>query len=101
MTEPSKQITVPRSALAAFLEDRLGEDEVRARGLVRGTHRAWRELDAKRAILGEYVNRDEDVALMMGPDSPRQREWAGLHLAARLIAAVYSDHPAYRKEWTP
>ena len=61
--------------------------------------RVLAECEAKRRIVDEYVARDEDVDLMLGPNVLRQREWSGLRLAVRVLAAVYADHPDYQQEW--
>lgn len=54
---------------------------------------------ADRAILAEYVARDKDVDLMLGPDCERQREWSGLRLALRLKAEQYKSRPGFNPEW--
>ena len=51
--------------------------------------------EASLAILDEYEARDSDVDLMLGPDVLRQREWCGLRLAVRLLAAGYKHCPGY------
>jgi len=56
---------------------------------------------ADRKILAEYVARDNDVDLMLGPDCQRQREWSGLHLAIRLKAEQYADRPGFQERWRP
>lgn len=59
------------------------------------------DIAAKRAIIDEYVARDNDVDLMLGPDTERQRQWTGLRLAVRILATAYADRPGYRDEWNP
>jgi hypothetical protein len=86
--------------MTRFLAERLGEAEERVKGTPEGDP-IWRDLDARHAILAEYDKRDEDVALMMGDECLRQREWAGLRLAVRHLVAIYHDHPGYDPEWTP
>jgi hypothetical protein len=54
---------------------------------------------ADRAVLAEFVARDNDVDLMLGPDCLRQREWSGLRLAIRLKAEQYKDRPGFNPEW--
>lgn len=54
---------------------------------------------ADRAILAEFVARDKDVDLMLGPDCLRQREWSGLRLALRLKAEQYKDRPGFNPDW--
>ena len=92
--------------LTDFLLARIAEDESAAtewgvKGERARAARLCAETQAKRRLLNEYRARDEDVALMLGPDSRRQRQWAGLHLATKVLAAIYSDHPDYRDEWRP
>lgn len=57
--------------------------------------------EAEVAILDEYEARHNDVILMLGPDCERQREWAGLRLAVRLLGSGYQHRPGYREEWKP
>lgn len=59
------------------------------------------DIAAKRAIIAEYVARDNDADLMLGPDSPRQREWSGLRLAVQIMATAYAERSGYRDEWKP
>lgn len=59
------------------------------------------DIAAKRAIIDEYVARDKDADLMLGPDCLRQREWSGLRLAVQLMATGYAARPGYRDEWKP
>lgn len=54
---------------------------------------------ADRQILAEYVARDKDVDLMLGPDCLRQREWSGLRLALRIKAAQYRSRPGFNPDW--
>lgn len=59
-----------------------------------------RQVAALRAVVDEYVARDEDVDLMLGHGDPlRQREWSGLRVAVRYIAAIWADHPDYDSAW--
>lgn len=58
-----------------------------------------RDVAAKRAILAEYTARNSDVDLMLGPDVLRQREWSGLYLAVRILAAIDEKHPDYNPKW--
>jgi hypothetical protein len=62
---------------------------------------AWMlaRIAADRKILAEYVARDNDADLMLGPDCQRQREWAGLRLAIRLKAEQYADRPGFQEAW--
>lgn len=55
---------------------------------------------AKQKILAEFTARDEDPDLMLGPDTLRQREWSGLRLAVRILAAADADHPDFKPEWS-
>ena len=57
--------------------------------------------EAELAILGEYEARDRDAALMLGPGVLRQRDWAGLRLAVRLLASGYRHQPGYAEAWPP
>ena len=59
------------------------------------------DIAAKRAIIDEYVARDKDADLMLGPDCLRQQEWSGLRLAVQIIATGYATRPGYRDEWKP
>ena len=54
---------------------------------------------ADRQILAEFVARDKDVDLMLGPDCLRQREWSGLRLALLLKAGQYKDRPGFNPDW--
>jgi hypothetical protein len=54
--------------------------------------RALSEIEAKRRVMGEALfiwNSDVDGIFGSGWD------------ILRMLAAVYADHPEYRKEWTP
>jgi hypothetical protein len=108
--------------LAGFVAARLGEDEAAAGRIAAMIERqnaggwvssstppvpgnsvtistAWmparvmRDAAAKRAILAEY---EADHGLAYGPEY-----YAGLEVAVRNLAAVWSDHPGYRQEWAP
>jgi hypothetical protein len=109
--------------LIAFLRARLDEDvkvardatfwtggvpEWTARAEPDGVHiarhdpaRVLADVAAKRRIIAEYAGRDQDVDLMLGRYTERQGQWAGLHLAVRLLALPYAGHPDYREEWKP
>lgn len=67
--------------------------------------RVLAECDARRRIVEEFTARDGDVELMLGNRGPtfdrRQREWSGLRLALRILAAMYADHPDYDEGWRP
>jgi len=91
---------------ALFLLARIAErEEVAHRSIGMGFgHRGVLGPDAElarckreRAIVAEFDARDQDVELMLGPDTRRQREWVGLQLAVRLLAAAYDNHPDYPK----
>ncbi len=109
--------------LSDFLLQRIAEDEAAAHtesaridaryASVRGASLAFTDWDlgpgnparvlaeckAKRQIVEEYAARNDDVDLMMGPDSLRQREWSGLRLAVRTLAAIHADHPEFEEAW--
>lgn len=57
--------------------------------------RVLADVAAKRAIVAEFEARDKDVDLMLGPNTRRQREWSGLHLAVRILATAYADRDGY------
>lgn len=61
--------------------------------------RVIRGVEAKRRILAECTARWEDIELMLGPDTLRQRQWSGLDLAVRLLATEWADHDEYRPDW--
>lgn len=103
------------TTLTGFLLDRITEEEAAWSGglnLVTAPSFAWmsktmlRDCKAKRAIVEEYVSRDDDVDLMLGrhaatrADTRRQREWSGLRLAVHILAQPYADHPNYQPEWS-
>lgn len=79
----------------------LGGTFGRAVSSIIDTTRGGREVAAKRQIVAEYEARSRDVELMLGPDTVRQREWSGLHLAVRLLATAYADHPDFDESWRP
>lgn len=57
-----------------------------------GRRRAWREVEAKRAILKEIESRDD-----FNPEM-----WGMARLPTRTLlalASVYADHPDYDPEW--
>lgn len=60
---------------------------------------ALARIAADRKILAEFVARDKDVDLMLGPDCLRQREWSGLRLALRIKAAQYRSRPGFNPDW--
>jgi hypothetical protein len=79
---------------AAFVRARLAEINPR-------TELEVHELtEGVTAILNEYVARDEDANLMLGPPVDRQVQWNGLRLAVRLLATEWSTHPDYQQEWS-
>jgi hypothetical protein len=115
------------SALIAFLNARLDEDEAGARtpdcdcGYLA---RVLREVEAKRAILAEHfilTNEDRSEAYEEFSVVPWGAKGGagdqgsgcvtchyygmggvkgyGICRTVRLLAAVYSDHPDYRQEW--
>ena len=49
----------------------------------------WREANVEQAILADYEAEDRDLYR------------AGLAFALEQLAAVYGDHPDYRREWRP
>jgi hypothetical protein len=55
--------------------------------------------EAELAVLDEHAARDADVGLMLGPDRLRQREWAGLRLAVRLLAGGYRHRDGWAAHW--
>lgn len=58
--------------------------------------RALREVEAKRAILDQLGT---DLSYRPPVPPGHQRAWAIASLIAEKMAAVYSDHPDYRKDW--
>jgi Family of unknown function (DUF6221) len=103
----SSATTMVFSAAGSPLADTLHrDDEEMAPFIARhDPARVLREVEADRAILaaleaarqnhpayGDWVDPAEASA---------QGEAGGLLLAAKLRAAVYSDHPDYRDEWKP
>ena len=98
--------------IVEFLEERIAEDEEAATTQViqafyeddtfcvitggpnhftESDHRALREVDAKRAIIRSI---EELVQHAYGYDSAGTVE-----KVLTPLAAIYSDHPDYRKEW--
>jgi hypothetical protein len=64
---------------------------------VQNPARVLRDIEARRALLAEYVLADAESAY---PD------WmggyaSGLEYAVRLDAARYADHPEYNPDWAP
>ena len=57
--------------------------------------RVLREIEAKRAILGEYVA-VRRLQELTDTEQDYYRDWVLCHLAA-----AWSDHPDYREEWKP
>ena len=107
--------------LAAWLTEIWDEQEKAARHILDGGHwhgihvnsatevavhiEAWNpervlaRIAADRQILAEFVARDKDMDLMLGPDCLRQREWSGLRLALLLKAGQYKDRPGFNPDW--
>lgn len=57
------------------------------------------DIAAQRRIVEEFVARNTDVDLMLGPETQRQREWAGLYLAVRLLAQADDWDEDYDEAW--
>lgn len=57
------------------------------------------DIAAQRRIVEEYVARNADVDLMLGRETQRQHEWAGLYLAVRLLAQIDESVEGYDKKW--
>lgn len=57
------------------------------------------DIAAQRRIVEEFVARNTDVDLMLGPETQRQREWAGLYLAVRLLAQIDDWDEGYDEKW--
>lgn len=57
------------------------------------------DIAAQRRIVDEYVARNDDTDLMLGPMTRRQREWAGLQLAVRILAQADDWAEGYDEEW--
>jgi hypothetical protein len=119
------------SDLVAFLRARLDEDEARARKAEDEWDAEWvsaewqdlpdevfaqartydparvlREVEAQRAILDAYEwgKRRYDSREEMGDlaqDRHRAGEVFALLATIQTLAAVYRDHPDYRREWAP
>ena len=95
------------SDLVAFLRARLDEDERELEkdppvglGYANLPARIHREVEAKRAILGEYA------PIAKADDGSHEPEYAygwadALGVAVRALAAVYRDHPDYDPGWIP
>lgn len=127
--------------LAAFLTARLDEDEQDTRSLLavaqwqtgrrRSDDPAWvsvqmmcvralRDVEAKRARHGLYLDAKEALAAALAKAPPeddpatahsyvRERinvnqasgRFAALEMSVRLDARAWDDHPGYRQEWKP
>lgn len=57
------------------------------------------DIAAQRRIVKEYTARNTDVDLMLGRETQRQREWAGLYLAVRILAQVDESAEGYNEKW--
>lgn len=57
------------------------------------------DIAAQRRIVEEYAARNTDVDLMLGPTTQRQREWAGLQLAVRILAQADDWVEGYDERW--
>lgn len=57
------------------------------------------DIAAMRRIVAEYEARNSDVDLMLGPNTRRRREWAGLQLAVRLLAQADDWVDGYDEKW--
>lgn len=77
-------------SLAAFLHERLVEDERREAAHSAVNRRARLAISAKRMLLNEWLRED------MNGGAP-----AGLAFALRAISIEYSAHAEYRQEWKP
>ncbi len=81
-------------------------------------NRVLREIDAKRALLAEYITTiehmgkiAETLSRLRGKDQNplvSEMEWSSaihkrdaLHGVLRLLALPYTDRPGYREEWRP
>jgi hypothetical protein len=106
--------------LVAFVSARLDEDEAAAKAAAEAA-RALREVEAKRKILGMhhptephpefgftypaaarfcgYCGPGDNWQAEQEPDHYPFALWPCGH--ARLLAAIWSDHPDYRPEWAP